>query len=298
MADMPGDFWSGWIVVLTVVSLLGLAWLVFSVYFSDTGPQEAEAQVWDETLREGANPAPMWWFWMILILMVFSAGYLMLYPGLGSFKGALRWSQASHHEHRAESYEAAFGQLRRDLAARPIEELQQDPLVMQAAQRVYNRNCAACHASDAAGQASLFPDLTDGTWQWGGSAAQIEQSIRLGRNAAMPAWASALGDEGVADVAQYVLAMSGDDADGHPGQERYNQLCVACHGVTGQGNQVLGAPSLADGVWLYGGSEEDVMRSIAAGRNGVMPAFGSRLDDTQIHLLAAWLTRPGSQANR
>jgi mono/diheme cytochrome c family protein len=32
--------------------------------------------------------------------------------------------------------------------------------------------------------------------------------------------------------------------------------------------------------------------SIANGRSGQMPAFGTRLDDTQIRLLLAWLTRP------
>jgi mono/diheme cytochrome c family protein len=37
-----------------------------------------------------------------------------------------------------------------------------------------------------------------------------------------------------------------------------------------------------------------VVESIANGRNGVMPAFGERLDATQIRLLAAWL-KAGAQ---
>jgi cytochrome c oxidase cbb3-type subunit 3 len=51
----------------------------------------------------------------------------------------------------------------------------------------------------------------------------------------------------------------------------------------------LGAPSLKDPEWLYGGSLDDVRASIAEGRNGQMPAFGERLDETQVKLLAAWL---------
>jgi len=29
MADMPTNFWGGWITVITVVSFMGLAWLIF-----------------------------------------------------------------------------------------------------------------------------------------------------------------------------------------------------------------------------------------------------------------------------
>ena len=93
MADMPSDFWSGWIIGLTVVSLLGLTWLVFSIYFSKNGSEEFESPVWDETLKEGNHPAPMWWFWMTLAALVFTVIYLILYPGLGSFSGTLKWSQ-------------------------------------------------------------------------------------------------------------------------------------------------------------------------------------------------------------
>lgn len=293
MSDLPNEFWGGWIAVITVVSFVGLVWLLVSIYFTDTGPQEAETEVWDETLREGAHPAPLWWFWLILALMVFSVVYLMLYPGLGSFRGALNWSQASHVQHTADEYDARFGEMRREIAARPMEELHGDAEVMQSAQRVYDRNCAVCHGYDATGQAAMFPNLTDDNWQWGGAPEQIEQSIRGGRNAVMVPWATALGAEGVDEVVQYVLALGrGEDAAGLPGRLRYNQFCIACHGPTGEGNPVLGAPSLVDDDWLYGASEEAVRQSIAEGRNGVMPAFGRRLDEAQLRMLVAWLTRP------
>lgn len=296
MSDMPNDFWSGWIAVITVVSFIGLAWLLVSLYFTDTGPQEAESQVWDETLREGAQPAPLWWFWMILLLMVFSVGYLMLYPGLGAFRGALNWSQAGHVQHTSNDYETRFGELRRKVTATSLEELQEDVDVMDSARRVYDRNCAVCHGYEATGQAAMFPNLTDDAWQWGGAPAQVEQTIRQGRNAVMVAWGPALGDQGVDEVVEYVLALGrGEDAAMLPGQARYAQFCVACHGPSGQGNPVLGAPSLVDADWLYGGSEEAIRYSVAEGRNGIMPAFGDRLDDAQVRMLVAWLTRPGDQ---
>jgi cytochrome c oxidase cbb3-type subunit 3 len=292
MADMPADFWSGWIAVITIVSLLGLGWLVFSVYFSPDEEHEGmEGPTWDTNLREGTNPAPMWWFWTILFMMVFSVIYLMLYPGLGSFQGALKWSQGGRLNDSLVQYEAEFGGIRKLVAGAQVETLQEDPAIMASAQRVFDRNCAVCHGYDAAGQASYFPDLTDSEWQWGGSEAQIEQSIRAGRTAVMVGWEVALGASGVDQVAEFMDVLGTGSATGHPGQTRYNQFCVACHGPDGSGNVGVGAPSLVDDVWLYGNSTEALVHSIAIGRSGVMPAFGDRLDDTQVKLLVALLTR-------
>ena len=118
------------------------------------------------------------------------------------------------------------------------------------------------------------------------------ETIHSGRQAAMPGWIAVTGEKGVSQLADYVLALSRGEA-GAPavaeGSNQYQQFCVACHGADGAGNALLGAPGLNDAVWTYGGEREQVIESIANGRNGIMPAFGSRLDETQIRLLAAWL---------
>lgn len=291
MADMPSDFWGGWIAVITIVSFAGLAWLIFSAYFSGEPGEEAEhSPVWDGNLREGSNPAPMWWFWMIFALMILSVIYLMLYPGLGSYKGALQWSQGGRLNESIAAYEAEFGGVRNLIAEAQLATLQADDHMMRSAQRVFDRNCAVCHGYDARGQAMQFPDLTDDEWQWGGSPAQIEQSIRAGRTAVMVGWQQVLGDDGVSNVADYVLQLGQPAANGHPGQAQYNQFCVACHLPDGSGNAVLGAPSLVDNVSLYGNDADTLRHTIAIGRNGIMPAFAARLDDTQIRLLVALLT--------
>lgn len=292
MADLPTDFWSGWIIMLTVVSLAGLLWLVLSVYFlpMHQGHEEGSEPVWDETLREGSNPAPMWWFWLILAAMVFSVVYLMLYPGLGSFKGALRWSQGGQLANHQLLFHQEFAATREALLQQSIPELAVNPVAMGAAVSLFSAHCAACHGSDAGGQANLFPSLRDADWQWGASAEQIEQTIRSGRTAVMIPWQAVLNDAGVNAVAGFVQTLAkGDDAEGHPGQAQYLQFCVACHGAGGEGNVLLGAPRLSDQTWLYGGDLASVRTSIAAGRTGHMPAFAERLDDLQIKLLVAWL---------
>ncbi len=232
----------------------------------------------------------MWWFWLILVSLVISVLYLMLYPGLGSYSGALKWSQGGELAASIAAFETEFGDARRRVAGTDAETLSRDPALMASAQRIYDRNCAVCHGYDAKGLIPYFPNLTDDAWQWGGTAEQIEQSIRDGRNAVMIGWLPVLGQDGVDQLADYTLALSRGAAEGHVGQTAYLQFCAACHGADGTGNPLLGAPNLVDDVYLYGGDIEAVRHSIAEGRNGQMPAFDERLDDTQIKLLVALLT--------
>ncbi len=292
MADLPTGFWSGWIIVLTCVSFATLVWIVLSVYFSAGADDVPESEpVWDNDLREGSNAPPLWWFWMLLSALVFSLIYLMLYPGLGSYKGLLNWSHGKRIVESYETYDNSFQGIRADIASANLAEIQNDLDLMQAAERIFKRECSTCHGPDARGQASMFPNLMDVDWQWGSSAEQIEQTIRGGRVANMLAWQSILGDDSVTQVAEYVADMSDGNAVTHPGQAVYQQNCMACHGADGAGNPLLGAPNLADNIWLYGGDLETITASIATGRAGVMPAFAERLDGAQIKLLVAMLAR-------
>lgn len=289
---MPSDFWAGYIVVITGVTFVALVWFVANVYFSPADDAEIEHQVWDHDLREGNAPAPIWWFWLIFSLMVVSVVYLLLYPGLGNYNGVLEWSQGGEVESSRAAYVASFGDERARIAATEIDVLAGDPAMVAAGRRVYTVHCAACHGTEAEGQASLFPDLTDEHWQWGATAAAIEETIRSGRTAVMPPLLAALGEDSVAGLARYVVALNdGTAADSvhDAARTQFAALCGACHGADATGNTVLGAPDLTAGAWTYGGGFDQIFRSIAEGRTGQMPAFGDKLDTTQIRLLGAWL---------
>jgi cytochrome c oxidase cbb3-type subunit 3 len=296
VADLPNDFWSGWIIVITVLSFFFLGWMIFSIYFAKdvrnpNQPGEDHAEpVWDDNLREGSNAPPLWWFWFILATMVFSVVYLILYPGLGNFVGMLRWSQDSRITASYETFEQRYQDSRQTVQQSDIASLQQSDAYMATAQQIFTERCAACHGETGMGQASMFPNLKDDTWQWGGSAEQIEQTIRNGRKAGMIAWQGILNAEQIGNVADHVLSMSGSSPGNDDGKTQFNQYCAACHGQTGEGNPMLGAPALNDAEWLYGGSKAAIHTSIADGRTGEMPAFKDRLDDVQIKLLVAYLT--------
>jgi cytochrome c oxidase cbb3-type subunit III len=173
----------------------------------------------------------------------------------------------------------------------PVDELAQLTPAMRMGQRLFANNCAQCHG--AAGTGSYgFPNLTDDNWQWGSSAEQIKTTLNNGRQAVMPAWAGVLDEYGIRDVTEYVVQLSGRQANSQQataGAAHYAQLCAACHGVDGSGQALLGAPDLRTNVWLYGGTREQIADVLRNGRNGEMPGFAGRLDDDRIHILSAYV---------
>jgi cytochrome c oxidase cbb3-type subunit 3 len=69
----------------------------------------------------------------------------------------------------------------------------------------------------------------------------------------------------------------------------FAQNCAACHGADGKGNRQFGAPNLTDSIWLYGGDEETIRKTITDARYGVMPRWGGKLDPVTIKMLAVYV---------
>jgi cytochrome c oxidase cbb3-type subunit 3 len=157
--------------------------------------------------------------------------------------------------------------------------------------RLYLTYCTNCHGSDAGGGPG-YPNLRDGDWLYGGEPEQIKASILNGRNGFMPPHAAMIGQEGVLNVSEYVLSLSGRKVSADAaaaGKPQFETICAACHGKDGKGNVAMGAPNLTDNIWLYGGSQAAVMKSISEGRKGNMPAHGAFLGEAKVHLLAAYI---------
>ena len=298
MGSFDDAFWNLFIIVCT---LGGIAWLYLLTVQSarrggpattPSGEAEARRHVWDEDLTELDNPLPRWWVILFYATLVFAVLYLMLYPGLGNNSMLLGWTQLEEYEDEMARAEARHRPLYEEYLRLSVEEVAADPKALRMGERLFASYCAVCHGADAGGVPG-FPNLRDSVWQWGGSPAEIKASILAGRSAAMPPWRDALGgDTGVDAVTAYVLSLSGRPADAAKsasGREKYDALCVACHGADGSGNSTLGGSDLTDGVWLYGGSEEAVRKSIAEGRQGRMPAHGDFLGEARVHVLAAWV---------
>ena len=288
------EFWSGWIIVLTLGNIFACWWLIRWTAKRRAGEAaegDTTGHTWDETLAEYNNPLPRWWLWMFYFTMLFGLGYLVLYPGLGSYRGLLNWTHQNAYAKEMEAADARYGPLFAQYAAKPIPQLVLDPKALRIGERLFVTYCASCHGSDAGG-APGFPNLRDTNWLYGGSPEAITTTILDGRSGVMPSWKAVLGDQGVKEVAAYVVSLSGRDADAalvNAGKQHFATYCAACHGADGKGNQALGAPNLTDNTWLYGGSAGVIRKTISDGRNGHMPAHRNFLGEDKVHLLATYI---------
>ncbi|HCA65127.1 cytochrome-c oxidase, cbb3-type subunit III [Stutzerimonas stutzeri] len=76
-------------------------------------------------------------------------------------------------------------------------------------QKIFAANCVVCHGPEAKGVTAMgAPNLTDNVWLYGSSFAQIQQTLRYGRNGRMPAQEAILGDDKVHLLAAYVYSLS------------------------------------------------------------------------------------------
>ena len=292
MSDFTSEFWSWFIIAIAGG---GIIWLFYLLRGNNktTGEQGVPTgHVWDENLEELNNPLPRWWLIMFYITLVFAIVYLILYPGMGSFKGVLGWTEIGEYEQEVADAEAKFGPLFAQFEQTSIAELASNEAAMNAGERLFVNYCAVCHGSDARG-AKGFPNLRDNDWLYGGEPATIEASIMSGRNGSMPSWEAPLGgEEGVNQVATYVMQLAGRDVDTElaaAGKAKFDIFCVGCHMPDGTGNVALGAPNLTNNIWLYGGSPRAIKESIARGRNGSMPAHNDFLGKAKSHVLAAYI---------
>ncbi|MEW6706107.1 MAG: cytochrome-c oxidase, cbb3-type subunit III [Pseudomonadota bacterium] len=292
MSDFFNSGWSVYVAAFTIIGLIAcLVLLMIAARRKVMAGDNTTGHVWDEDLRELNNPLPMWWMGLFVATVLFSFGYLIFYPGLGSSQGTLKWSSVAQHEAEVKKAQDATAPLYAAFAGQPADKLAQDPQAMGIGERLFVNNCATCHGSDARGSKG-FPNLTDSDWLYGGSHDKIKETIAAGRTGAMPPMAAAIGGEqDVRNVANYVLSLSGsphNNIAAQLGKAKFG-ACAACHGMDGKGNQALGAPNLTDKVWLHGWGEETIVSMIMNGKTNMMPAHATRLSPEQIHVLAAYV---------
>ena len=291
--------WSYYVIALVVLNVAGAVWLLWWTA-KRRGPQEADTtgHVWDGDLTEYNKPLPRWWLWLFVITVVFAIAYLALYPGLGNFSGKLGWTQTEQHRAEVAAADALYDARLAKFAGMDVPTLSRNGEAMAAARNLFAHNCSTCHGSDARG-ARGFPNLTDDDWLYGGDPDSLLQTIAQGRQGVMPPLAPALGAAGVEDVIAYVLSLSqsGVPPDmASAGKPRFEMLCVACHGADARGNQLLGAPNLADGTWLYGDSPQSIREALNNGLNNQMPAHEPLLGAQKVRMLAAYVYQLGTVA--
>jgi len=270
--------------------------------------QNTTGHEWDG-IKELNTPLPTWWVYTLYATILWAVGLFILYPSFpginGYFSGLLGYSardELSQTIQEAANRRAPF--LDRIRAA-SLEQIRHDPDLLGyavAGGRVaFAENCAGCHQSGGAGTKG-YPSLADDEWLWGGTLADIRQTLQAGIRSAHPETRMSqmprFGLDGILeprqinDVAEYVLSLGGrstDEAAAKRGFPVYAENCSSCHAAKGTGMREFGAPNLADGLWLYGGDKASIVKSIAEARYGVMPAWGDRLDPAVLKMLTVYV---------
>jgi cytochrome c oxidase cbb3-type subunit 3 len=270
---------------------------------------ETMGHEWDG-IEELNTPLPRWWLWSFYATIVFALGYMIFYPAWplvhGATEGTLGWSSRGQLETALAADRSEKAPMLRKLAAIPLDQLPNDPALMQAAieggRAAFRVNCVQCHGSGATGSKG-YPNLNDDDWLWGGDLQAIHFTIENGarnpdvaatRSSQMPAFGrdQMLQPAEIEDAVSYVRYISHQqkaNASARRGAALFAQNCAACHGPSGEGDRKFGAPNLTDAIWLYGGDADTIRATVTNGRGGVMPHWGGRLDPATIKMLTAYV---------
>lgn len=266
---------------------------------------------WDG-IKELNNPLPRWWLWTFYLTIVWGIGYTIAYPAWplvsSATSGLLGYSTRGEVVQEIARFQDANADIMAELAVADLGTLDQNPELMRfatsAGGAVFRNNCSQCHGSGAAGAVG-YPNLLDDDWLWGGDFENIAYTVRHGirneedwdaRYSEMTAFDDILSDGEIDAVVNHVLAISGQDHDATlaaTGSELFLDNCAACHGDEGLGNRDLGAPNLANNLWLYGGDPATLEETIRYARFGVMPPWGSRLSEAEIRAVTAYVHQLG-----
>lgn len=273
---------------------------------------ETTGHEWDG-LKELNNPLPRWWVWVFIICIIWSIWYFVIYPAWpvpgGATEGTSGYTQ---YKELAESQDEIIRRQEKYLSRfedASMKEIMNDPelyaFAMAGGASAFKDNCATCHGTGAQG-AKGYPNLNDDDWIWGGTLADIHQTISYGIRAnnldshvsQMPAFGKdgLLNSEEINAVVDYVMTLSGGEVhegDITMGREIFKQQCASCHGENGKGLKEFGAPNLTDKIWLYGGDRGAVYETVFYARAGMMPAWNERLDENTIRQLTVYLHQLG-----
>jgi cytochrome c oxidase cbb3-type subunit 3 len=265
-------------------------------------------------IKELNTPFPRIVIWALVLTFLYSVVTWVLLPawpvGRDFTRGVLGLDQGEMAVERFQSIEANRADWFARFGTEDFETLRADAALMArampAAGRLFRDNCAACHGNDGGGSPG-FPALNDAYWLWDSDPETIAETLHFGINAGnddtrwaqMPAfeWMEISEREALAEYVSALPNRGADEAtdESAPAAILFADNCSSCHGESGAGGLMNGAPSLTDASVIYGQDRESILQTLRYGRQGVMPAWSPRLADAEINLLAVYVAEMSPQ---
>ncbi len=294
---------------------------------------QTTGHAWDGDIQEFNNPLPNWWLWGFYASAVFAIVYWVFYPswpvGNSYLKGAFNDIEyvtqdgKKHQRHwNTRSLFLKEMQLAREHQQKYVDQVNQSSFeqitkdqtlsefVNSKAKVLFADNCAPCHQVGGGGKIGAFPNLVDDSWLWGGSFAEIQNTIQNGHVGFMPAFTETLNETQLTDVASYVLSLSEKSnqvaaskiTQGHKIFSGQIGGCFYCHGESATGLKSTGAANLTDSIWTianipgaqtYNEKLTAVKNVIKSGVKREMPSWLDRLSPVEIKILSVYVHELG-----
>lgn len=287
-------FWNLWAVILTLIFFVLMVSVVVKYWRSNHKADHDHTIGTFDGIEEKDAPPPKLLFVSYAVAFLLSAGYLVLYPGLGEWEGLVDWQQS---DDKLSSPSTTLDEQLAQTNENTLEGLASVPAIVNSGRILFQTHCAACHRDNGQGQ-KHFPNLIDQEWLYGGSDEAVIHSIAKGRNGAMPGWSEIMRPDEVAKVSYYLASLNQrhtdvPDVKVELGKSLFVQYCSSCHADGTVANPEIGVPDLSDDTWLHGGSIEEIQHTINYGLNNLMPAFDNQLSENEILALGAYIRHAG-----
>ena len=287
-------FWNLWAVLLTLIFFVLMVSVVVKYWRSNHKADHDNTIGTFDGIEEKDAPPPKLLFVSYAVAFLLSAGYLVLYPGLGEWGGLVDWEQS---DDKLSSPTTSLNEQFAQTSETTLEGLAAVPEIVNSGRILFQIHCSACHRDNAQGQ-KHFPNLIDQEWLYGGSDEAVIHSIAKGRNGAMPGWSEIMRPDEVAKVSYYLASLNQRHTDVPEikvelGKTLFTKYCSSCHTDGAVANPAIGVPDLSDDIWLHGGSIEEIQHTINYGLNNLMPAFENQLTENEILALGAYIRHAG-----
>jgi cytochrome c oxidase cbb3-type subunit 3 len=146
---------------------------------------------------------PRWWLLTFAGTIIFSVLYLFNVGPIGNGKGRI-----ADYEDEMKAFAAAHPAPAGDLPESVLLAAAADHETVEAGQKTFAANCAACHGANGGG--GIGPNLADAYWLHGGAITDVYHTVSVGvQEKGMPSWAKLLKPEQLKAVVVYVASLRG-----------------------------------------------------------------------------------------